>query len=91
MPVQVKTTITRYQPFINWAGRNSLGSGPSHTISIKSLFLVMGVLQQSFNAIHRELPLTLSSGWTQDQSRNTIIKLPKTAYISFIKVRIQII
>jgi len=32
----VKTTITRYQPFINRAGRNSLGSGPSHAISIKS-------------------------------------------------------
>jgi len=32
----VKITITRYQPLINGAGRNSLGSRPSHTISIKS-------------------------------------------------------
>jgi len=46
----------------------------------------MGVPQQSFNAIHRELPLTLSSGWTEDQGRNTAIKLPKTAYNSFSKV-----
>jgi len=32
----VKTTITIYQPLINRCGRNSLGSGPSHAISIKS-------------------------------------------------------
>jgi len=32
----VKTTITGYQPLINRAGRNSLGSGPSHEKSIKS-------------------------------------------------------
>jgi len=31
----VKTTITRYQPLINRPGRNSLGSGQSHAISIK--------------------------------------------------------
>jgi len=36
VPVQVKITITRYQPFINKAGRNSLGNVPSHTINIKS-------------------------------------------------------
>jgi len=36
VPVQVKITITRYQPLINRPGRNSLGSGPSHAISIKS-------------------------------------------------------
>ena len=51
----------------------------------------MGVPQHSVNAIHRgELPFTLSSGWTEDQGRNTIIKLPKTAYISFRKVWIQL-
>jgi len=77
--IQVKTTITRYQPLINRAGRNSLGSRPSHAISIKS------------NAIHRgELPLTLSSQWTEDQRRNTIIKLPKTPYNSFSKVLMQL-
>jgi len=32
----VKTSITRYQSLINRAGRNSLGSGPSLAISIKS-------------------------------------------------------
>jgi len=33
----VTTTFTRYQPVINnRPGRNSLGSGPSHAISIKS-------------------------------------------------------
>jgi len=33
----VITTITRYQPIIyNRPGRNSLGTGPSHAISIKS-------------------------------------------------------
>jgi len=36
VPVQVKTTITRYHPFINRPGRNSLGSWPSHVISMKS-------------------------------------------------------
>ena len=36
VPVQMKTTITRYQPLINRPGKNSLGSGPSHAISIKS-------------------------------------------------------
>jgi len=52
----------------------------------------MGVPQQSCNAVHRgELALTLNSGWTEDQGRNTIIKLPKTAYNSISKVRIQLI
>ena len=47
----------------------------------------MGVPQQSFNAVHRgELHFTLSIGWTEDQGRNTIIKLPKTAYNYFSKV-----
>jgi len=36
VPVQEKTTITRYQPLINRPGTNSLGSRPSHAISIKS-------------------------------------------------------
>jgi len=36
VPIQVKTTITRYQPLINRTGRNSLSIGPSHAISIKS-------------------------------------------------------
>jgi len=92
-------TLTQYKYTIinrNLArpGRNSLDSGPSHAISIKSrwFFLAKGVPQQSFNVIHRgELPLTLSSGWTEDQGRNTITKLPKTAYNSFSKVGIQLI
>jgi len=39
-----------------------------------------GVPQQSFNAIHR------TASQTEDQGRNTIIKLSKTAYNSFSKV-----
>jgi len=35
VPIQVKTTITRYQPLINRRGRNSLCSRPSNAKSIK--------------------------------------------------------
>jgi len=50
-----------YQIFINNKhGRNSLGSGPSHAISIKSCRFSWArkFLRQSFNAVHREQPLT---------------------------------
>jgi len=37
VPVEVMTTITRYQPLINnRPGKHSLGSGSSHGISMKS-------------------------------------------------------
>jgi len=89
------TTITRYQPLINnRPERNSLGSGPSHAISIQSrrFSWPRKFLRQSFNAVHSgELPLTLSSGWTEDKGRNTIIRLPNIAYNSFSKVWIQLI
>jgi len=82
-----------YQILINRPGRDSLGSRPSHAISLKSCrFFWPREFLNSFNTIHRgELPLTLNSGSTEDQGRNTIIKLPKIAYNSFSKVWIQLI
>jgi len=87
----VTITITRYQPLINnRPGKHSLGSGSSHAISIKdfpdkesSPDKVLILL------IEKKQPLTLSSRWTEDQGRNTIMMLPKIAYNSFSKVSIQ--
>jgi hypothetical protein len=93
VPVQVETIVTRNQPLINRPGRTSLVSGPSHAISIKSgrYSWTREFLNIVLMLFIEENCLTSSSGYTEDQGRNTIIKLPKTAFISFNKVWIQLI
>ena len=93
VPVQVETIITRYQPLINRPGKTSFCCGPSHAISIKSgrYCWKKEFLNIVLMLFIEENCLTSSSGYTEDQGRNTIIKLPKTAFISFNKVWIQLI